>query len=543
MRTSKSEQCDRHTQSRVGRRGCAGRREVAIVRGVMIGSTGTAVVNGSDGGLRDVRVAIIGAGFGGLGVAIKLREAGFEDFLVLERDEALGGTWWANTYPGCACDVPAHLYSYSFQLNPNWSRMFAPQPEILEYLRRTARERGIEGHLRFRTEVHGARWDEDAQLWHVDTSRGSLNAQVLVAAAGGLVEPNYPDIPGLADFQGACFHSARWDHDHDLRGERVGVIGTGASSAQFIPEVQKLASQLTVLQRTPGWVMPRLDHPHSDTQKRLFARFPTLQRAVRTSLYYTAEGLVLGLVYDQRLLKALERIARRHLEKQVPDPEVRARLTPNFRIGCKRIIFSNDYLRSYAEPNVELVSDGIREVVGDGVITNTGRHIELDTILLGTGFQVFDPPHASGVVGRDGRTLRERWSDGGIRAYLGTAVANFPNHFMVMGPNTGLGNNSMINVIEAHAGFVVEALKTMDARGLASVEVREDVEKRYNENIQARLQHTVWNEGGCKSWYVGPDGRNHTLWPSFTDALKRRLARFDESDFVTRTRTGERVGV
>jgi cation diffusion facilitator CzcD-associated flavoprotein CzcO len=506
----------------------------------MTASPATAARHGSDVGLRDVRVAIIGAGFGGLGVAIKLHEAGVDEFLVLERDEGLGGTWWANTYPGCACDVPAHLYSYSFELNPTWSRMFAPQPEILEYLRRTARERGIVGHLRFGTNVHGARWDEDAQLWHVDTSRGSLRAQVLVAATGGLVEPKYPDIRGLADFQGACFHSARWDHDHDLRGERVGVIGTGASAAQFIPEVQKQVARLTIFQRTPGWVIPRLDHPHSDMQKRAFARFPLLQRAVRSSLYYSAEGLVLGLVYNQRLLVPLERIARRHLEKQVPDPEVRARLTPNFRIGCKRIMFSNDYLRSYAEPNVELVSDGIREIVADGVITNTGRHVELDTILLGTGFNVFDPPHASGVVGRDGRTLKEKWSDGGIRAYLGTAVANFPNHFMVMGPNTGLGNNSMINVIEAHAGFIVDALKTMDARGLASVEVREDVEARYNQDIQARLQHTVWNEGGCRSWYVGPDGRNHTLWPSFSNAFKRRLARFDEADFITRTGTGGR---
>jgi len=508
----------------------------------MTGTMATVETNGAHGGLRDVRVAIIGAGFGGLGVAIKLREAGFGDFVVLERDAALGGTWWANTYPGCACDVPAHLYSYSFQLNPNWSRMFAPQAEILEYIRRTARERGIEGHLRFHTEVQGARWDENEQRWHVRTSRGSLSAEVLVAAAGGLVEPKYPDIPGLGDFQGACYHSARWDHAHDLRGERVGVIGTGASSAQFIPEVQKLASQLTVFQRTPGWVLPRLDHPHSNTQKRLFARFPFLQRAVRSSLYYSAEGLVLGLVYEQRLLRALERVARRHLEKQVPDPAVRARLTPSFRIGCKRIMFSNDYLRSYAEPNVELVSDGIREVVKDGVITNTGRHVQLDTILLGTGFHVFDPPHASGVYGRDGRTLKERWNDGGIRAYLGTAVANFPNHFMVMGPNTGLGNNSMINVIEAHAGFVVDALRTMDARALASVEVREDVEQRYNEDIQARLRHTVWNQGGCKSWYVGPDGRNHTLWPSFSDAFKRRLARFDEADFVTRTRANPRAG-
>jgi len=498
--------------------------------------------NGSDGGLRDVRVAIIGAGFGGLGTAIKLREAGIDDFLVLERDGGLGGTWWANTYPGCACDVPAHLYSYSFQLNPNWSRMFAPQPEILEYLRRTAREHGIEPHLRFNTEVGGARWDDETQRWQLETNRGPLSAQVLVAAAGGLVEPNYPDIPGLADFAGACFHSARWNHDHDLAGERVGVIGTGASAAQFIPEVQKVADCMTVFQRTPGWVLPRLDHPHSDTQKRLFARFPILQRAVRSSLYYSAETLVVGLVHDQRLLKGLERVARWHLKKSVPDPEIRARLTPTFRIGCKRIMFSNDYLRSFAEPNVELVSDGVREIVPDGVITNTGRHVQLDSLVLGTGFQVFDPPHAAHVIGRDGRTLRETWDDGhGVRAYLGTAVANFPNHFIVMGPNTGLGNNSMINVIEAHAGYVVDCLRTMDAHGLSSVEVRPDVEASYNADIQARLQHTVWNEGGCKSWYIGPDGRNHVLWPSFSDAFKRRLARFEASDFLTRTPMQEPV--
>ena len=417
----------------------------------------------AENGLRDVRVAIVGAGFGGIGTAIRLREAGYEDLVILERDEGLGGTWWANTYPGCACDVAAHLYSFSFALNPDWSRFFAPQAEILDYLRRVARTRGIEPLIRFGTEVTGARWDEHASRWRVETDRGALSAQVLVSAAGGLTEPKLPAVPGLDSFAGAMFHSARWDHGHDLSGERVGVIGTGSTASQIVPEVQKHAARLTVFQRSPGWVLPRLDHPHSDLQKLLLRRFPALQRAIRSAIYYNNELLILGLVRRPRLLAGLERLALGYLKRQVPNTEIRAKLTPDYRIGCKRIIISSDFLGTFMKPNVELVTEGIREIVPDGIVTQDGRKIELDTIVFATGFDVMNPPHFRHVVGRGGRSIRDVWDEHGIRAYLGTVIPGFPNHFVLLGPNTASGNNSALQPIEAQIGFAIDALRAMDA--------------------------------------------------------------------------------
>jgi cation diffusion facilitator CzcD-associated flavoprotein CzcO len=492
--------------------------------GVVLGSH-------AENGLRDVRVAIVGAGFGGIGAAIRLREAGYEDVVILERADGLGGTWWANTYPGCACDVAAHLYSFSFALNPDWSRFFAPQAEILDYLRQVARERGIEPLIRFGTEVTGARWDEDASRWRVDTDHGTFSAQVLVSAAGALTEPKLPTLSGLESFAGAMFHSARWDHEHDLSGERVGVIGTGSTASQIVPEVQPRAARLTVFQRSPGWVLPRVDHPHSDAQKRLLRRFPALQRAIRSAIYYNNELLILGLVRRPRLLAGLERLALGYLQRQVPDAEIRAKLTPDYRIGCKRIIISSDFLATFMKPNVELVTDRIREVVPDGVVTQNGRKIELDTIVLATGFDVMNPPHFRHVVGRDGRTIREVWDEHGIRAYLGTVIPGFPNHFALLGPNTASGNNSALQPIEAQIGFAIDALRTMYARGATAVDVRRDVMDRFDEEIQRRLAPTVWNSGGCHSWYVGADGRNFTIWPAFANEYKRRLARFDPAEF------------
>ena len=485
----------------------------------------------AENGLRDVRVAIVGAGFGGIGTAIRLREAGYEDLVILERDDGLGGTWWANTYPGCACDVAAHLYSFSFALNPDWSRFFAPQVEILDYLRRVARDRGIEPLIRFGTEVTGARWDEHASRWLVETDRGALSAQVLVSAAGVLTEPKLPAVPGLDSFAGAMFHSARWDHGHDLSGERVGVIGTGSTASQIVPEVQKHAARLTVFQRSPGWVLPRLDHPHSDLQKLLLRRFPALQRAIRSAIYYNNELLILGLVRRPRLLAGLERLALGYLKRQVPNTEIRAKLTPDYRIGCKRIIISSDFLGTFMKPNVELVTEGIQEIVPDGIVTQDGRRIELDTIVCATGFDVMNPPHFRNVVGRGGRSIRDVWDEDGIRAYLGTVIPGFPNHFVLLGPNTASGNNSALQPIEAQIGFAIDALRAMDARGATAVDVRRDVMERFDDEIQRRLAPTVWNSGGCHSWYVAPDGRNFTIWPAFANEYKRRLARFDPAEF------------
>lgn len=433
--------------------------------------------------------------------------------------------------------MPAHLYSFSFALNPEWGRMFAPQEEILTYLRRTARDRGVLPSIRFGAELQSARWDGDAQRWRIETSAGALSARLLVSAPGPLSEPCVPDIPGLERFAGTLFHSARWDHDHDLRGERVAVIGTGASAAQFIPHVQREAAHLDVYQRTPCWVLPRIDFPHPRALGRLMRHVPAIQRAWRKVIYYVAETLVYGLVRNQDALKPNEWLARWNLERAVDDPELRAKLTPDYRIGCKRIVFANDYFPALAQPNVDLVTDPIREVTAEGIVTADGTHRPVDTIILGTGFRVFDTPVYQRIGGRDGRTLAEHWRDGGPQAYRGTAIAGFPNHFLLIGPNTGLGNNSMINIIEGQLELVVDALRRMERDGIASVDVTPRAQAAHNRDIQRRMEGTVWTSGGCRSWYLTPEGVNRTLWPGYSDGFRRSVARFDAADFeLTRGR-------
>jgi cation diffusion facilitator CzcD-associated flavoprotein CzcO len=480
---------------------------------------------------REVSVAIVGSGFGGLGAAIQLREAGIEDFVVLERANELGGTWRENTYPGCACDVPSHLYSFSFALNPDWSRFFAPQREILDYLRRIARERGITEKIVFGADVRSGRWDEEQQRWLIDTSAGTVRARSTIVAAGPLSEPSIPDIPGLGSFGGKVFHSAQWDHEHDLSGKRVAVIGTGASAAQFVPHVQRVAAQLDVYQRTPGWIVPRGDHTIPGLERGLFRRVPQVQRGLRGLIYYALEYLVVGLTIDQRALSLLESVARAHLRRAVRDPGLRAKLTPNYRIGCKRIIFSDDYLPALARPNVEVVTTGIESIDERGIRTVDGMHRPVDTIILGTGFKVYDAPIAKRLTGRAGVTLAEAWEVGGMQAYVGTVVSGFPNLFFLIGPNTALGNNSMVNIIEGQLVFVLEALRALDSPGVATLDVRRAVQDRYNARLQQRMRGTVWTEGGCNSWYLGADGTNRLLWPSFSDAFKRRVGRFDLNDF------------
>jgi len=494
--------------------------------------------NAADLPARDVRVAIVGAGFGGLGTAIRLREQGIDDFVILERADRLGGTWWANTYPGCACDVPSHLYSYSFALNPDWTRFFAPQHEILAYLERTARERGVTDHIVYGAEVLNAQWDADAGRWRLDTAAGPVTAQALIAAAGPLSEPSVPDIPGLGDYKGTLFHSARWNHERDLTGERVAVIGTGASAAQFVPYVARDAAHLDVYQRTPGWILPRGDRPIPVLERRLLRRVPAVQRLLRNIIYYVAELLVVGLVFDKRVLSVFEAVARRKLRRSVPDPALRAKLTPSYRIGCKRIIFSDDYLPALAAPDVELVTDAIQEIDATGIRTVDGRHRPVDTIVLGTGFKVWAASTADRLEGLGRKTLSQAWAEeGGPQAYVGTTIAGFPNLFFLIGPNTGLGNNSMINIIEGQLVYLLDALEAMERTGAESIEVRHTVQDRYNQEIQARMVGTVWTDGGCNSWYLSEDGTNRTLWPSFSNAFKRRLRGFDMADFVTAKET------
>src|SRR4051794_21782408 len=376
-------------------------------------------------------VAIIGSGFSGLAMAAELKRAGREDFVILERAGDVAGTWRDNTYPGCACDVPSHLYSFGFAPNPEWSSTFSPQPEIYEYIRRVAREQGLYEHCRFGVEVESGDWDDETQRWRIKTSAGELTARAIASAAGPLSEPAIPDIPGLRDFKGTIFHSATWNHDHDLAGERVAVIGTGASAIQFVPQIQPKVAQLHLFQRTPPWIMPRPDRPLTKFEKRLYKRFPQLQIAMRNGIYWGRESFAIPMLHH-KLAKVIKLAGLRHLKHAIKDPELRAKVTPNYEPGCKRILVSNDYLPSLDKPNVDVVTDGIAEVRERSVVDSNGVEREVDTIILGTGFHVTDLPIAERVRGRDGRTLTEHWG-GTLQALRGSSVAGFPNLFFVLG--------------------------------------------------------------------------------------------------------------
>jgi cation diffusion facilitator CzcD-associated flavoprotein CzcO len=474
----------------------------------------------------DFRVGIIGAGFSGLGMAIRLKQEGIHDFTVLERADDLGGTWRENSYPGCACDVPSHLYSFSFAPNPGWSHIFARQPEILEYLRDCARRFGVLPHIRYGHGVTGARWNDDLGRWVIETEGGTVTAQVIVAAAGPLSQPSIPKLPGLERFAGTTFHSAQWDHDHDLTGKRVAVIGTGASAIQFVPEIQPKVGKLHVFQRTPPWVLARPEHEITATEKRLLRRVPGLQKTIRSAIYWGAEGGILGLAYDARLVRPVEALGRRHIRRQVRDPELRRKLTPDYRLGCKRVLASDSYYPALTAPNAELVTDPIARVRKGAIVSEDGTVRDVDTIIFGTGFHVTDNPMMEMVRGRDGQSLAEVWR-GSPSAYLGMTVPGFPNGFLMVGPNTGLGNNSIVFMIEAQVRYVLGALKAMEEEGLAAIEVKPEVHRAFQDEVQARMPGSVWTDGGCRSWYLDENGRNSTLWPDFTWRYALRTRNFE----------------
>jgi cation diffusion facilitator CzcD-associated flavoprotein CzcO len=476
------------------------------------------------------RVAIVGTGFSGLGMAIRLMRDGEHDFVLLERAAEVGGTWRDNTYPGCRCDVPSHLYSFSFAPNPNWSSTFSPQPEILDYLRDVARRFGVLPHVRFETELEAAEWDEAQELWRLETSQGPLTADVLVLGQGPLSEPIVPDLPGLDAFEGTAFHSARWDHEHELDGERVAVVGTGASAIQFVPEIQPRVGHLHVFQRTPPWVVPHPNRPMTALERRTYRRFPAAQLAMRAGIYWARETFVLGFRH-RGAGRLMERMALRHLEEQVPDPELRVKLTPSYAMGCKRILPTDEWYPTLMKPNVELVTEGIREVRPRSIVTADGAEREVDTIIFGTGFHVTDLPVTEQVRGRDGRTLAEMW-DGSPQAYKGAAVAGFPNLFFLVGPNTGLGHNSIVFMIESQVNYVGSALRTMRGRRARTVEVRPEAQDAYNREVQRMTRGTVWVTGGCASYYIDRNGRNSTIWPTFTWPFRRRTREFDEGAYA-----------
>ena len=503
---------------------------------------------GSSGPLpTDVQVAIIGAGFGGLGTAIRLKQAGIHDFVLLERGDDVGGTWRDNSYPGCACDVPSHLYSFSFAPNPEWSRAFSTQPEIQAYLQRCTDDFELRPHIYLGAEVLEARWDESRKRWRVRTTRGEVTAKMLVSAQGPLSDPALPDIAGLSTFSGPKFHSATWRHDYDLTGKRIAVIGTGASSIQFVPFVQKQAAQLTLFQRTAPWVMPRRDRAIHAWEQKLYRQVPAVQRAKRASIYWARELMVPIFRGNEKLLTLAEKQSRKHLESQVADPTLRAKLTPHFRLGCKRVLQSNDYYPALTQPNVDVVTDGIVEVVPEGIVSRgaIGERVlhEADAIIFGTGFHVTDSPISKLLIGRDGRTLREHWDETGMTALHGATVAGFPNLFLLVGPNTGLGHTSIIFMIESQLPYLMGALATMEDGSVQTIEPRQAVQDAYNSGVQKQLAGTVWSTGGCASWYLDPEGRNTTLWPTFTFRFRQLLRRFNPADYDLEYAPGDDAGL
>ncbi|MEV5572534.1 NAD(P)/FAD-dependent oxidoreductase [Spirillospora sp. NPDC052269] len=461
-------------------------------------------------------IVVIGSGFAGMGMAIRLRQQGFHDFVVLEKSEALGGTWHDNTYPGCACDVPSHMYSYSFELNPGWSRMFAPQPEIRAYMERTADKYRVRDHIRFGANVDSMEWDDAAGHWNVTLADGEvLRPKAIVTGVGALHIPSFPDLPGMERFKGAAFHSAEWDHDVDLTGKRVAVIGTGASAIQFVPQVAKKASKLVLFQRTPPWIQPKPDRAIPAPVRTLFDKVPGAARAFRAGIYWALEARAVSFAVSPNLAGPMKKLAMSHLNKQVADPELRAKLTPDYTIGCKRVLLSNDYYPALTRDNVELETSGVAEVREHSIVTEDGVEHEVDVIVFGTGFKVTDALSEMRVTGRDGVKIQEVWAEG-IEAHHGTTVERMPNFFMLLGPNTGLGHNSVVFMIEVQIAHVLSCLRLLQDRGMSTIEPRPGAVRTSNDRMHRRLRRAVWNEGGCQSWYLDEHGVNRTLYPGFT---------------------------
>ncbi|MDB5227979.1 MAG: NAD(P)/FAD-dependent oxidoreductase [Bacteroidota bacterium] len=480
---------------------------------------------------KDFSILITGTGFSGICVGIQLKKAGIHNFKILEKANDVGGTWRDNTYPGAACDVKSNLYSFSFEPNPNWSREFSAQKEILDYIRHCVKKYDLEKHIVFNWEVATSIFHEDKAMWEViNTRKEKLFANVIVPGNGPLHIPSLPDIDGIRDFKGEVFHSAKWNHDYDLDGKNVCVIGTGASAIQFVPEIQPKAKNLYLMQRTAPWVLPKPDGEFTSLQHTLFEKIPFVQKLNRDFIYYFNEAQVVGFMYEDRILKLGEAIGTRYMKKIIKDPTLRKKLTPTYRLGCKRVLMSNNYYQSLAKPNVDVVTDGIVKFTKDAVITGDGKQRKIDALILGTGFHVADSFLFYDVHGRDDVQMKNAFKDG-PQAYYGSAIHGFPNMFMMLGPNTGLGHNSMVYMIESQTNYVVDAIQKMMANNIRTVEVKEEVQEKFNEEIQRKLINTIW-DSGCKSWYLSANGKNHTVWPGFTTEFRKRTKTFNMNDYI-----------
>lgn len=464
----------------------------------------------------DFAVAIIGSGFGGLGMAIRLMQEGRKDFVVLEKDTDVGGTWRDNTYPGCACDVPSHLYSFSFERQSSWSRMYPRQSELLTYLRRCADKYEVRSRIRFNSALSEARFDETNNWWEITTASGDrLTARSLVTAMGGLSRPSIPRLPGIEKFQGPAFHSAQWDHQFDFSGKRVAVIGTGASAIQFVPELQKTVKELHLFQRTPPWILPKADRAISRREHWMMKWVPGYMRLFRNLIYWRQEITAVGFTLKPSLMAKAKKFALDYLQRKVADPVLRAKLTPDYEMGCKRILLSNNYLPALCQPNVTLHDTReMTEVTERGILVN-GVEQPVDAIIYGTGFRATDVFSPLRIIGRNGVDLNDVWTDTGIEAYYGTTVAGYPNLFMLLGPNTGLGHNSIVFMIESQINYVIKCLDLLRKRRSTTIECLPQAQRDFNTALQNTTRRTIWGSG-CKSWYFDANGRNVTLWPGFT---------------------------
>ncbi|OZE29775.1 cyclohexanone monooxygenase [Rhodococcus sp. 05-2254-5] len=494
---------------------------------------------------QQVDVLVVGAGFAGLAAVAKILAADpSADVTVIERASEVGGTWRDNTYPGCACDVPTSLYSFSFAPSPKWSHTFARQPELFDYLQSVVERLNLRDRIVTDCELLSADWSDTDQRWTVQTSKGAASVRVLIAATGALSTPKIPDVPGIDTFQGTVFHSATWIHEHDLTGERVAVIGTGASAVQFVPEIVDKAQRLTVFQRTPAWVIPRLDRTIGRVERTLYEKVPAAHRAVRGIIYGYREAYVTVLADNPWMLPAVKAFAKANLKRQVKNPTKRAALTPDYAPGCKRLLLSNDWLRTLDRQDVDLVTSGLTSVTENGVVDASGRNYEVDTIIFATGFTPTEPPVSHLLRGSDGRTLAERWG-GSPQAHLGTTVAGFPNLFLMYGPNTNLGHSSIVYMLESQANYVVSALSEMRDHRATAVEVSESAQQQHNSWVDSSLDGTVWNAGGCSSWYLDANGRNSTMWPTYTFRFRNKTRTFDTSNYrlVSDTRESDKKAV
>jgi cation diffusion facilitator CzcD-associated flavoprotein CzcO len=462
------------------------------------------------------KVVIVGTGFSGLGQAIQLEKAGIRDYVILEKATEVGGTWRDNSYPGCACDVQS----------------FSPQPEIFEYLKGVADKYRLREKIRFGVELTGAHWDERERRWTATTKDGrEFVAQFLVSGVGGLHIPQVPELPGIAAFQGRTWHSAQWNHEYDLRGKRVAVVGTGASAVQFVPKIAPDVAELTLFQRTPPWIMPKPDHAMPSWAQTLFKRVPGTQRLYRNALYWLLEARAIGFNGHPAIMKAGELIAKRNIAKGIKDPALRKKVTPDYTMGCKRVLISNDYYPALARPNVDVNTAGIKEVKAHSIVDSAGAEHEVDAIIYGTGFKVTDALEYLDITGVDGRNLAKEWAAEGMRTHKGITVSGYPNLFFLLGPNTALGHNSVVFMIESQSRYVVDAIKLADSRGAAALDVRPGVQDEFQQEIQDKLVKGVWTQGGCKSWYLDAQGVNRTIWPGFTWRYWLETRKVDPADY------------